>query len=155
MNEDFIRGFQEQLPALKSQAQFNAFMASFEAFRGVMNAIFACDVSKEKQLRDIFEESLEAARKVTELTQKLEEAPEAATSTSAQEFKKAPLEFSEYDKQRTLLSELSALPTIGALKDWYTENRKRIDEVLSPSLRNPLLDAIRAKQSSLLTQSQV
>jgi hypothetical protein len=151
--EDFFNVIKQQMPALKSQAQFNAFMASFEALRGLMNAIFAQNAEGENQMREALETSFDAARKITEVTVKLEEVPEAATSKDAEEFKKPPTQFGEYDIQRQLLSELGTLHTSDGLMDWYWKKRKQIDEVVSPTLRNPLLDAIRARKNELVNQA--
>lgn len=144
--ELFFKALQQQLPALKSQAQFTAFQASFEAFRGVMNAIFGGNALAEKEALDALGKSFDVAKKVTEVTNKLEEIPEAATSKAAEEFKQPPAEFGEYDEQRKLMTELAHIENARDLADWYKTNRARIDRVRSPSLRNPLLDAIRERK---------
>ena len=149
-DEAMLAAIRQQVPALKSQAQFNVFMAGLEALRGLMNAIFAQNAAGEQQFREALETSLTAARQATEVTLKLEEVPEAATSKAAEEFKRPPAQFGEYDTQRALLSDLEGLGTVEALTEWYTKNRARIDEVVSASLRNPLLDAIRARKTTLL-----
>lgn len=152
--DPFMAALQQQMPALKSQAQFNAFMASFEALRAVANGIFAQDVAAASRARAALDTSFEALKKVTEVTLKLEEVPEAATSKAAEDFKRPPAQFGEYDVQRQLLSELEHLPTVSALNEWYVANRGKIDTVVSPTLRNPLLDAIRARKLSMSQQGQ-
>jgi hypothetical protein len=144
--EKFFKALQQQLPGLKSQAQFTAFNAAFEAFRGVMNGIFEDKPELEKAARDALESAFKAAKQVTELTARLTEDPEAATSKAAEEFKQPPAEFGEYDEQRKLMSELAGIQTHRDLMDWYKTNKPRLDRVKSPSLRNPLIDAIRERK---------
>jgi hypothetical protein len=145
--DQFFQALKLQLPSLKSQAQFNTFQAAFEAFRAVMNAIFADLPPVEKAGREALEQAFEAARMATRLTHQLTEVPEAATSKLADEFKQPPAEFSEYDEQRRLLSELEQLKTLQELTVWWNTVRTRIDRVKSPMLRNPLIDACREKRS--------
>lgn len=145
----FMRALQGQLPGLKSQGQFTAFQASFEAFRAVVNGILEGKKDQEKVGREALDKALETLRMATEITRKLEDVPEAATSEAAAEFKKPPSAFTEYDKQRALLSELQQVGTLSALDDWWRQNRQRIDEVKTPSLRNPLIDAVREKKHQL------
>ena len=141
---------QRQFPGIKSQAQFNAFEACMEAFRALTNAILEGKKDSEVEYRKIMNDAFEALRNSTTLTEKFAEAPEAATSQTAQEFVKPPTKFSEYDTQRALMTELAQLQSVEQLNQWYRENRPRIDEVTSPTLRNPLLDAIRARKIHLL-----
>lgn len=144
--ELFFKALQQQFPALKSQAQFNAFQASFEAFRGVLNAIFASNQLAEKESLDALGKAFDVAKQATKLTNQLEEVPEAATSKAAEEFKTPPAEFGEYDEQRKLMTELAHIENLKDLMDWWKTNRVRIDRVRSPSLRNPLLDAVRERK---------
>jgi hypothetical protein len=131
---------------LKSQAQFHAFQAAFEAFRGVMNSIFAESVLSEKESLDALGKAFDVAKQATRITKQLEDVPEAASSKAAEEFKQPPAEFGEYDVQRALFTELVMISSLDQLNEWYRVNRNRIDTVRSPSLRNPLLDAIREKK---------
>lgn len=150
MDQGFLKLIQQSIPAMRSQAQFNAFMASFEALRGVMNSIFAKDEKAEAEFRESLAKSIDAARKMTDITDRLHEVPEAAEGKLADEFKNAPRQFGEYDLQRTLLSELAQIGRLDDLQRWWAENRKRIDEVVSPTLRNPLIDAVRDKKKALV-----
>jgi len=152
VDRGFIEMIQASMPAIKSQAQFNAFLASFEALRGVMNAIFARDTQNEKAYTEALLKSLQAAKQTTELTEKLQDVPDAAESKLADEFKKPPRQFGEYDIQRALMTELAQIDSLDNLTRWWAENRGRIDEVVSPSLRNPLIDAVREKKSKLAAQ---
>lgn len=148
-DQAFLRAIQQTMPAIRSQAQFNAFMAAFDALRGTLNAVFAKDEQAFKVYRAALDKALLAAEQVTEVTERLQEVPEAAESKLADEFKNPPRQFGEYDLQRTLLSELAAIRSSDGLSRWWTTNRQRIDEVRSPTLRNPLIDAVRAKKEEL------
>lgn len=140
---------QQSLPGLKSQAQFNAFMASFDAFKGLMNALFTQNTIAEAEYRKALDTSFEAVKKMTDLTVKLSDVPEAAESKLAEEFKTAPRQFGEYDVQKELFAELEAITELDELTRWWASNRQRIDQVVSASLRNPLIDAVRTKKATL------
>jgi hypothetical protein len=145
----FAQALRSQIPGLKSQGQINAFMVSFEAYREVVNSILDGNTEKGLKAREALSMSFEAIRQATELTRKLEEVPEAATSTASDDFRAGTATWTEYDKQRKLLSELEGLRSFSDMQDWWTTNRKRIDEVQTPGLRNPLLDLVRAKKAAL------
>jgi len=149
MDEGFLKAVQQSMPALKSQAQFNVFMSAFEALRGVMQSIFVGNLAAAERFKEVLSQSFEAAEKATELTEKLQEVPEAATSKLSQEYKEPPRQFTEYDAQRQLMTELEAIQSLQELTSWWNQNRRRIDEVRSPMLRNPLIDAVRSKKSTL------
>lgn len=150
----FAEALRSQLPGLQSQAQLNAFMVSFEAYRAVVNAILSGHMDKELQARETLAASFNAIRQATEITNKLREVPEAATSLASDEFRTEPTQWTEYDKQRKLLNELGGIRTLSDLNDWWKTNRKRIDEVQTPSLRNPLLDLVRSKKTSLAVEDE-
>lgn len=145
----FAEALKSQLPGLKSKAQMNAFMASFEAYRAMVNAILESNPEHETKAQEALIGSFEVIRKATEITNKLRDVPEAATSKASDDFRTEPTQFGEYDKQRKLLSELEGLKTLPDLSDWYKTNRSRLDAVVTSSLRNPLLDAIREKKVAL------
>jgi hypothetical protein len=142
----FVKALQLSMPGLRTQAQFNAFSAAFDALRTAANGIFERDVTKALQGREALLKALDTLDTVTDVSEKLREVPEAATSAAAEEFKRPPSEFGEYDLQKQLFTELSILATTEDLVIWYTENRGRIDKVRSQTLRNGLLDAIREKK---------
>ena len=149
----FAEALRSQLPGLQSKAQANAFMVSFEAYRAVVNAILSGHMDKELQARETLSASFNTIRQATEITNKLREVPEAATSLASDEFRTAPAQWTEYDKQRKLLNELEGLRSLSDLSDWWKTNRKRIDEIQTPGLRNPLLDLVRSKKVSLSAET--
>jgi hypothetical protein len=144
-----LAAIQQQVPGIKSQAQFNVFMAAFDALRATMNAIFLGNPEDEAKGLKALESAYTAARKATEITNKLADVPEAATSKAAEEFKTPPKQFTEASEQRDLIAELEGIKSLEALNAWYSSNRTRIDRVVSQSLRNSLFDAIRVKKESL------
>jgi hypothetical protein len=144
----FAEALKTQLPGLKTQAQLTAFMASFEAYREVMNALLEGNHEKETAAREALATSFEVVRKATDISNMLKDVPEAAASKASEDFRNEPKQWGEYDVQRKLLSELAGLKTAHDLNDWYRTNRRRIDTVTAATLRNPLLDAIREKKLS-------
>ena len=140
---------QQQMPGIKSQAQYDAVLGALDAVRLVLNAVLEKNYTQESEGRKALEMAFEAARQATELTNKLEEVPEAATSEASKVFKEAPAQFEEADIQKRLLSELDGLSTFSELSTWYTDTKMDRDRIVNPKLRNTLLDAIRAKKGQL------
>lgn len=139
----------KQMPGIKTQAQYNAVLGALDAVRLVLNAILTTDAPKEAEGRKALEMAFDVAAKATELSNKLEEVPEAATSTMAEEFKNPPAQFHEYDHQRQLLNELEAVADVDGLNAWYASTKDRRDKIVTQGLRNILMDAIRARKSVL------
>jgi len=146
----FMRALQARLPALKSQGQFTAFQASFEAFQATVNGILTQNKEAEAAGKEALGKSFEVIRQATDITRKLEDVPEAATSEEAEAFKRPPSEFGEYDIQRALITELGKVQTLTELDAWWVTNRQRVDQVKSPSLRNPLIDFVRERKTTLM-----
>ena len=139
----------EQMPGVKSQAQYNSILGAFEAVKIALNAILTGDAVQEAEARKALEMAFEAATKSTEITNKLEEVPEAVISESAKEFKNPPTQFHEYDLQRQLLLELEPISNILELNSWYSKTKKQRDSILTQGFRNTLMDAIRIKKDKL------
>jgi len=151
--EMMLNAMRQQIPNLKSQAQFNLFMKSFDALRHTLNAAFGLDKEGYEKGKEGLDMVLDAALQISEVVQKLQDTPEAATSEAAEEFKQPPREFQEYDVQKGLLIELEALTSAEALQRWYDSNRARIGCVVSASLRNELFDTIRKIKHKLTPPS--
>jgi len=145
---DLLKG---QMPDIKSQGQYDAVVGAMDALKLVLNAILAQDTSAEKEAQKALEMALTATRQATELTDKLEDVPEAATSEAAEAFKKPPAEFQEYEIQRRLLADLNRIENMENLNEWYAETKELRDKIVTQKLRNALLDGIRAKKHSLLS----
>jgi hypothetical protein len=144
MNTLLAQTFKSRMPGMKTQAQFTAFRAAFDAFEVVVNSIFSEDKNREQEGRKLLDQSLLACKQATEISRKLADVPEAATSKAADDFKKPPAEFQEYDIQQALLGELSQMKDFAELKLWYNETKARRDTIKSQMLRNVLMDAIRS-----------
>lgn len=140
-----MQAMRQQMPALKTQAQFNAFMAAFDALRLTLNATFEGDAAKAIEGRSALNMALDVAVQVTEVGNQLRDVPEAATSKAADQFKNPPVHFHEYDEQKALLTELEAVVSEANLRVWYEATKSRRDKVVSQGLRNHLIDAIRNK----------
>jgi hypothetical protein len=141
--------FKSQMPGIKSQAQYDAAVGALEATRLVINSLLNVDRRGELDAQRALELAFDAVRKATELTRKLEEAPEAATSDAAKQFKDAPAQYQEVEIHSQLTLELQLIRSVGALNDWYASTRDRRDKIVTQSMRNELLDAIRAKRNAL------
>jgi hypothetical protein len=149
MNQLLAQAMKMQMPGLKSQGQYNAFRATVDAFRAVINAILEENLPQEQEMRKVLDDGFLAVRQATTLTRQLTDVPEASTSPVAEEFKRPPAEFQEYDIQRQLLAEVGKTISLDDLKLWYKEAKPRLDRVKSQTLRDVLLDAIRAKKMAL------
>lgn len=137
------------MPELKTQVQFTAFMAGFDAFRLLSNSIFESNSAGEEQARGAFEKALEAMRVATRISKQLQEIPAEERSPSANQFVEAPLQFGEYDIQKKLMLELELLASTDDLNQWYQRTKDEREKVISQSLRNVLFDAIRCKKDDL------
>jgi hypothetical protein len=144
-----IEMIRQQMPGIKTQAQFDAFMSGFDGLRIAMNGVFLGNDKEVADGRAMIERAFEVAMRVTTVVDKLRDVPEAATSEEAEQFKQAPREFIEEGVCRDLLGELEVISKRDVLSTWYTASRKRIELVKTPKLRNELFDAIRAKRKEL------
>jgi hypothetical protein len=144
-----IQAMRQQMPGLRTQAQFNAFMAAFDALRVHLNFVFEGNTEKATEAKQALESAIEFAAKATEVSDQLRDVPEAATSPAAQEFKNPPAQFQEYDVQKSLLVQLARIETLPELTQWYNDTKEQRDRVVSQSLRNVLMDEIRRKKVAL------
>lgn len=143
------QALKQQMPGLQTQAQYNVTMTAFDALRVHLNAVFMSDKELADKSKETLFKALDGALQVTEISQKLGHVPEAATSAVAEDFKQPPKQFHEYDVQRALLTELEQITSLPQFDQWYIANRARLEMVVSPSFRNGLFDAIRAKRAGL------
>lgn len=141
-----VQAIKQAMPGVTSQAHFDIVTSSFEALKTTLNAIFLGDKEKATAGRKALDQAIEGAYKVTDISSKLGHVPEAATSKEAEAFKKPPAQFHEKEVLDSLLLEVSMVPDMAALNEWYKTNRSRIDEVVTQVYRNSLLDGIRAKK---------
>lgn len=138
-----------QMPGIKTQAQYDVVVGALDAVRVVLTHILNRDSKQEAEARAVLEKTFDAARVATELTHKLEDVPEATTSSASEQFKKPPAQFEEQAVVQKLMGELRRFETREGLNIWYAQTKSERDRVVTQSLRNTLLDAIRAKGTSL------
>lgn len=138
-----------QVPNMKTQAQFNAFMVCFDALRATLNADFGGQTASAEMAREILGKALDMAKQVTEAVERLNEMPDEAKSEAAKEFTQPAKELHEYDTCKRLVGELEGLQSSADLKKWWADNRQTIDEVVSTEPRNELMDAVRARRNAL------
>lgn len=143
---DFIKS---QMPGVQTQAQFDTLMMCFEAFQAVVETTCKNDRTGMGEARKALDKSFEALHSASLISERLKDVPEAATSAASEAFKREPAEFQEHDVYDRLMADLGQVQTKADLNDWYAANRGDLDKVKSPSLRNPLFDAIRQKQVDL------
>lgn len=144
-----IQALGSQIPNLKTQAQFNVFIAAFDAFRLCMDAAFSGDKAALAKGKETLERSFDAAEQSRDIAEKLKDVPEAAESDEAKEHKDPPKQFKEYDVQKQLMLELTVIQTPDELSEWYEKKKSEMDQVVSATLRNELFDAIRNKKHAL------
>lgn len=144
-----LEAMRSQVPNMKTQAQFNVFMACFDALRGTLNAYFGMEQASAEISRDALNKALDMASKVTSIGESLKDIPEEARSETSNEFVSEPRQFHEYDTHKRLLGELTTLRTLDELKEWYARQKPQMDRIDSQNLRNGLFDAIRAKKFEL------
>lgn len=137
------------MPNLKTQAQFDGFLIAFDALRMTVNGIYEQNGKKTADGKEALAKALDALTKITEVSEKLREVPEAATSAASEVFKNPPAQFGEDESLRVLLDALSRLESLEALDAWYMACRAQIHRVVTPSLRNQLFDAIRERKVAL------
>jgi hypothetical protein len=149
VSNPIVDAVRQQMPHLRSQAQFDAFMLGFDAFRAFIDAIYAGDKEGEASSKVALDKAIEGCRTAGSITQKLEDVPEASTSKEAEKFKQPPAQFTEAETLSGLLEELVLIQTATELNDWYTGQRSRMDRVVTQKLRDQLFDAIRKKKEDL------
>lgn len=143
------QALRQQMPSLKTQVQFTAFMAGFDAFRLLCNSIFSGDQSMEVQAKVALDKALESMRVATKLSNQFQEIPATERSASSSQFVDPPTRFTEYDSQKELLLELERLSTTDELNSWYLSTKDRREKIVSQELRNVLFDQIRSKRDLL------
>ena len=101
--DPMLKAIQQAMPGVKTQAQLNAVMASFEVVKIWLNAVLTGTLDDEVEARAAFDLSLKAVRKATEIGQRLRDVPEAVDSPVMGECASTPKEFEEEALQQQLL----------------------------------------------------
>ncbi len=147
--KEVLQSLRKHIPALRTEVQGQAVLAAYDAFRVTMGALLSGDQAREAEARKTLDLAFDITKKISGVVSQLEDVPEAVGVT-ANPFKEEPSVFAENELQTRFLTELNALETIETFNEWYSTNRKDLDKVTTPSLRNPLMDSIRAKKGALL-----
>lgn len=137
----------QMVPSIRTQGQYDLYMQAFEALSITMDNYFSnrdATVSLET-----LNKCLAMAPRVADLVEKAEQIPEEERQKDVQGFVQPPVQFTEEEDQRRLLTELASVTTTQALNTWYLGERSRIDKVVSKKYRDELFDAIRAKKAAL------
>lgn len=145
-----VASARQQMPSLKSQAQFDAMEATLNITCKLADAIFRSDLESVKQAKEALEKAIGALHTATDLTYKLQEMAEAEKSPTANAFSTEPKEMREGEVYETLLSELGGLKTIGSLNIWYVKNKGRMDVIVTQKSRNDIFDRIRKLKETLV-----
>jgi len=146
LNSIMINAVRQQMPHLKTQAQFDLVISTFEAMTHYLNASFGGDSNLVKTLRDGLNQALDLAPKLGEVTEKLQASPEATSNTS---FIDAPRQYTENLVHEELMRELAGINSSEALTQWYDKARDRLNHVVSRNIRDSLFDTIRKKKKDL------
>lgn len=146
MNQVMMDSIRQQLPNLKTQAQFDLVISTFEAITLYLNACYGKDTASAVRLREGINKALDLAPKLGEATEKLSDNPEATTNT---DFVEPPKQYTEASSQERLLEELESIDSEASLQEWYAENKSVMDGIVSQNLRNKLFDAIRDKRKEV------
>lgn len=149
-----FQAIRQSMPGIQTQAQFDVTMSAFDALRAVLNAIFLSDKEGAKKAQESLLSALTAAHEVTDLSIKLSQVPEAATSAAAEQFKRPPSQYVEMAVKQELEEKLEKVTGLAELNDWYKTNRSDIDRVTTQALRNELVEKIRAKKREYANASE-
>jgi hypothetical protein len=149
MESAVVQALRTSMPGIQTQAQLNLVLASFEVLKASLNASFLGNKEQAAGFRAQLNQALDSADQITALSVKLSQVPEAASSKEADAFKNPPAQFTEQEKAQELKEQLVTIENISDLNAWYKANRAKIDQVVTPSHRNDLLDSIRARQKEL------
>lgn len=149
--EEQIAAIRASVPNLKTQAQLTAYLASFDALRCLLNAIYGNDTEQEKLALKAFDQAVELARKSTALGAKIDEVPLEQRGEASAAFVDPPsVENSrDYDAFKELTLSLNDISSRAGLNQWYEDTKERRAHVTSKHLRDSLIDAIRKKGISL------
>ncbi len=124
-------------------------MAAFDALRLTLDGYFSGNFAQADKAKEALNTVLVLAAQMPELHQKAQEVPEGDRGDATREFLAPAKEILEYDYQRGLMVGLSNITAISDLNEWYAETKTIRDRIVSQSLRNQLMDAIRAKRIEL------
>jgi len=142
LKQAMAQQLKQQMPGLQTQAQFDVFMAAFDALRLYMGNVFSGQ--PYAQAKEALLKSLDVAVDATKLSEKLGHVPEASTNPEADKYKNPPKEFGETEHFQSLMTDLDSIRSREQLNQWYSATKAQREMIVSSSLRNQLFDNIRS-----------
>jgi hypothetical protein len=147
---DMLALIRTHVPHLQTQAQLDVFMLAFNAFTLTFDSYFAGNVEAAKTARASMDKALDLVQEAGAMAGRVAEIPPEERSPEAAKYVEPPKLFTEADEKNKLVAELETITTSSSLNEWYRNERKRIEGVVSKTLRDELFDAIRSKQSQFI-----
>lgn len=147
---DMLALIRTHVPHLQTQAQLDIFMMAFNAFTLTFDSYFSGNLEAAEAARGSMNKALDLIQAAGNMAERVAEIPAEERSAEASKYVDAPKQFTEADEKVKLMAELDALTTHSGLSEWYRNERKRIDGVVSKTLRDELFDAIRTKQNQFI-----
>jgi hypothetical protein len=147
---DMLALIRTHVPHLQTQAQLDVFMLAFNAFTLTFDSYFAGNLEAATTARETMNKALDLIQEAGAMAERVAEIPPEERSPEAAKYVETPKLFTEADEKAKLMAELDAITTTSGLNEWYRNERKRIDGVVSKTLRDELFDAIRAKQNQFI-----
>jgi len=139
--DSFNAALQQQIPNLKTKAQFDLTTTIFMAIQQYLNAAFGNDQENAAAMRKGLDQALDLAAQMGTVAETLKDIPEATTNKA---FVDPPV--NQEVAQKQLLSEVVKLETKELFNQWYRANKITLDGITDPELRNELYDTIRKHQ---------
>ncbi len=147
---DMLALIRTHVPHLQTQAQLDLFMMAFNAFTLTFDSYFSGNLETAASARASMNQALDLSQEAGKVAERVAEIPVEERSPEAAKYVEVPKQFTETDEKVKLMAELDAIMTQGGLNEWYRNERKRIDGVVSKTLRDELFDAIRTKQNQFI-----
>lgn len=145
-NQAMIGAMKQQMPNLKTQAQFDLVMRIFEAVQLYLNASFGDDEQGAAHARNALNQGLDLAPKLVVMAEEAAESPEIPTNPA---YTEEPRQFTEEAICDQLMAELEGLGSVEQLQQWYGVHKSDLDRIVSQGLRNKLFDRIRDRKKEL------
>lgn len=147
---DMLALLRTHVPNLQTQAQLDVFMMAFNAFTLAFDSYFSGKLETAAAARQSLNKAFDLIQEAGDMAERVAEIPPEERSAEASKYVEPPKLFTEADEKARLMTELDAITSGSGLNEWYRNERKRIDGVVSTTLRNELFDAIRAKQNQFV-----
>lgn len=145
-NQAMIGAMKQQMPNLKTQAQFDLVMRVFEAVQLYLNASFGGDDQGAAHARAALNQGLDLAPKLGVMAEEAAKSPEIPVNPA---YTEEPRQFTEEASYEQLMKELDGIGSAEQLQQWYGAHKEEMDRIVSQGLRNKLFDRIRDRKKEL------